>query len=117
MRTYSTSPGFSQGRAPEIGTDHAGDEPDRLYQRATKGVKMTRTIFFYAPGKSEKELFAYDEYDSLGSGIYYTDDPLVFERYNVLEDAKKVAEEHKLTVYLVRITKNDDGHRIEVEEA
>jgi hypothetical protein len=78
---------------------------------------MAQTIFFYAPGKSEKELFAYDEYDSRGSGIYYTGDPLMFERYNVLKDAEKVAKEYSLTVYLVEITKDGEEHRIKIEEA
>jgi hypothetical protein len=78
---------------------------------------MTRTNFFYVPGKSEKELFAYDEYDSQGSGIYYTDDPLMFERYNVLDDAEKVAREYNLTVYLVEIMKDGEGHRIKIDEA
>ena len=65
---------------------------------------MTRTNFFYAVGKSETELFAYDEYDSQGSGIYFTDDAYMYERWNILDDAIAFAKEKKLNVYLVEIT-------------
>jgi len=42
---------------------------------------MTRTNLFYAVGKSETELFAYDEYDSRGSGVYFTGDTLMYEQW------------------------------------
>ena len=68
---------------------------------------MMRVNFFYAVGKSETELFAYDEYDSKGSGIYFTGDALMYERWNILEEAIETAKKHKLKVYLVEIRTKD----------
>ena len=81
---------------------------------------MTRTNLFYAAGKSETELFAYDEYDSQGSGIYFTDDAYMYERWNILDDAIAFAKEKNLNVYLVEITTSapallDLCHTITVE--
>ena len=83
---------------------------------------MTRTNFFYTVGKSETELFAYDEYDSKGSGIYFTGDALMYERWNILEEAIETAKKYKLKVYLVEIQANDPpildlapDHRITID--
>ena len=38
---------------------------------------MTRTKLVYLLGKNEKELLAYDEYDSEGSGKWFTDNPVM----------------------------------------
>jgi hypothetical protein len=76
---------------------------------------MTRTNLFYAIGKNETELFAYDEYDSRGSGIYFTDDALMYERWNILDQAEAEAEKTGLKVYLVEITEKDGGHTVTVE--
>ena len=42
---------------------------------------MIRTKLIYLVGKSEKELLAYDEYDSKGSGKWFTDNPIMAEEY------------------------------------
>jgi hypothetical protein len=34
-------------------------------------------------GKSEKELLAYDEYDSEGSGKWFTDNPIMANEYYI----------------------------------
>ena len=74
-----------------------------------------KTCQFYAVGKSENELLAYDEYDSWGSGRYFTDDVLMCDRYNY-SDAKEKTEGKGLNVYLVTITKNETSHKIEISE-
>jgi hypothetical protein len=76
---------------------------------------MTRTNLFYAIGKSETELFAYDEYDSRGSGIYFTNDVLMYERWNVWDQAEGEAKKNDLKVYLVEITEKDGEHTVTVE--
>jgi hypothetical protein len=63
---------------------------------------MDRTCVFYAVGKSNFELRAYDEYDSQGSGLYWTDDLLMIERYTHIE-ALKEAFELKVAMYIVEI--------------
>ena len=74
-----------------------------------------KTCQFYAVGKSEKELLAHDEYDSWGSGRYYTDDVLMCNRYTYSE-AEREKESKCLNVYLVTITKNEESHEIEIDE-
>lgn len=68
---------------------------------------MTRTTLFYAIGKSETELYAYDEDDSRGDGVYFTDDNRLYERYSNLDKALETAKERGLNVYLVEIRMND----------
>jgi hypothetical protein len=81
-----------------------------------KGRAMTKPIcLFYALGKSEKELLAADEYDSQGDGWYFTDDPLMWERYIITAEAEAAAKVMNLTVYLVEIEKDGDAHRIRIE--
>ena len=75
---------------------------------------VARTCQFYAAGKSEKELLAYDEYDS-GSGRYFTDDAYMCDRYGY-ETAEEVAENKKLKVYLVTITKTGKNRKVEIDE-
>jgi len=57
---------------------------------------MTRTKLVYLLGKNEKELLAYDEYDSEGSGKWFTDNPAMANEYNLgqaVEAADKSMEE------------------------
>jgi hypothetical protein len=72
---------------------------------------------FYALGKSEKELDAYDEYDSWGSGRYFTDDVMMCERYTYSE-AEERQKEKGLKIFLVTITKDGKSkpYKIEVGE-
>ena len=54
---------------------------------------MKRTKLIYLLGKSENELLAYDEYDSEGSGKWFTDDPIMaMEHYcrSACEEAAKL---------------------------
>ena len=77
--------------------------------------KAAKTCQFYAVGKSEKELLAYDEYDSMGSGEYFTDDVLMCNRYTYSEaDAEK--DNNGLKIYLVTITKIGNSHKLEISE-
>jgi hypothetical protein len=70
-----------------------------------------KTCQFYAVGKSENELSAYDEYDSWGSGHYFTDDVLMCDRYTFSE-AEAEKEKRGLKIYLVTITKNEKSQKI-----
>jgi hypothetical protein len=73
-----------------------------------KGIP-THTEFFCA------ELYAYDEYDSWGSGQYFTDDVFMCGRY-ICPEAEKSAREKGLKIFLVTITKKNGEHKIEVAE-
>jgi hypothetical protein len=75
----------------------------------------TKTCQFYAIGKSETKLYAYDEYDSRGSGQYFTDDVFMCGRY-ICSEAEKSAKEKGLNIFLVTITKKNGAHKIEVAE-
>ena len=70
---------------------------------------------FYAVGKSEKELRAYDEYDSQGSGLYFTDDALMCERY-LAQQAMQIANEKKLKTFEVIIGKAGNEYDIKLSE-
>lgn len=64
---------------------------------------------FYAVGREtagKREFLSYDEYDSKGSGMYYSDDLLMCERYNFGE-AEELAEKEGHKIYLVTIEKTD----------
>jgi hypothetical protein len=67
-----------------------------------------KTCQFYAVGPDKKNLLAYDEYDSEGGGFYYTDDLLMIERYTC-KKSKIRAKEKDTNVWLVTISKEDDG--------
>ena len=60
---------------------------------------MRRTKLIYLLGKSENELLAYDEYDSKGSGKWFTDNPVMAEEY-YCQRACEEAEKHGLDVYM-----------------
>ncbi|GHU17839.1 hypothetical protein FACS1894163_09220 [Spirochaetia bacterium] len=82
-----------------------------------KRCGMTKPIcLFYALGKSETELLASDEYDSEGNGWFLTDDPLMWERYIITDEAEATAKKLNLKVYIVEIEKDGDAHRIRIEE-
>ena len=74
-----------------------------------------RTCTFYAVGASKKALRAYDEYDSKGSGLYYTDDVFMCDRHTAGQ-ARAIALSQKLNVYYVEIHKTDEIHTIEISE-
>jgi hypothetical protein len=76
---------------------------------------VQKTCQFYALGKSEKKLLAYDEYDSRGSGRYYTDDVYMCDRYTYSE-AVEEAKKRNLKIYLVTITAENSEHKSEIGE-
>ena len=78
-----------------------------------KAKPETRTCSFYAVGKSQKKLLAYDELDSWGDGSYFSDDVYMCDRYNAME-ALSIAQEKKMKYYLVEITKTSNKHKIEI---
>ncbi|GHV78763.1 hypothetical protein AGMMS49944_05540 [Spirochaetia bacterium] len=69
---------------------------------------------FYTLGKSEKELYAYDEYDSWGSGRYFTDDVMMCDRYTYSE-AEKEQNDKGLKIFLVTITKDGKLNTCKIE--
>jgi hypothetical protein len=73
-----------------------------------------RVCQFYALGKSEKELYAYDEYDSWGSGRYSTDDVMMCERYTYSE-AEERQKENGLKIFLVTITKDEKANTCKIK--
>jgi hypothetical protein len=54
---------------------------------------------------------AYDEYDSVGSGIYFTDDLIMIERYTLSEAKNRVAKKiySALNIYFVEIDNYENG--------
>jgi|GEM_PF-3800292 len=75
---------------------------------------MNEVCTFYAIGKSQKELLAYDgSYD--GEGYFYTDDLFLCRRYNKNE-AFIAALEMKFKFFLVEITKTDGNYKKEISE-
>jgi len=72
---------------------------------------VIRTKLIYLVGKSEKELLAYDEYDSKGSGEWYTDNPIMAEEY-YCQQACEEAEERGLDVFLWEIAYNAEEKKI-----
>ena len=73
-----------------------------------------RICCFYATGKTEKELLAYDEYDSNGDGRYFTDDTYMCDRY-VYSEAQKIAKELNLNVFIVTITAIGKNKKTEID--
>ena len=76
---------------------------------------MIRTKLIYLLGKNEKELLAYDEYDSEGSGRWFTDNPIMANEYycqGACEDAEKLG----LDVFLWEITFDNSEKKIIKEE-
>jgi len=79
---------------------------------------MKRTKLVYLVGKSEKELLAYDEYDAEGSGLWYTDKPILAEEYNCSRSCEEVIRyrNEKLKVFLWEITYDVDKKEIIKED-
>jgi hypothetical protein len=76
---------------------------------------MTRTKLVYLLGKSENELLAYDEYDSKGSGKWFTENPIMAEEYNC-QRACEDAEKEGLDVYLWEVTYDVNEKKIKKGE-
>ena len=76
---------------------------------------MKRTKLIYLVGKSEKELLAYDEYDSEGSGKWFTDNPIMANEY-YCQGACEEAEKKGLDVYMREVTFDTNEKKITKEE-
>jgi hypothetical protein len=76
---------------------------------------MTRTKLVHLLGRNENELLAYDEYDSEGSGKWFTDNPIMAEEYNC-QRACEDAEKEGLNVYLWEVTYDSNEKQIIKEE-
>ena len=76
---------------------------------------MIRTKLIYLLGKSENELLAYDEYDSRGSGKWFTDNPVMAEEY-YCQQACEAAEKEGLDVFLWEVSYDPDKRKIIKEE-
>ena len=76
---------------------------------------MTRTKLIYLLGRNKNELLAYDEYDSEGSGKWFTDNPMMAEEY-YCQRACEEAEKEGLNVYLWEVTYNVNEKKILKEE-
>ena len=75
----------------------------------------TQTCTFYAVGKSEKELLAHDEYDSHGSGRYFTGDLFMCIRY-LWGEAYNISNREKLIRYDITITKTGKQYDFNVRD-
>jgi hypothetical protein len=75
---------------------------------------MKRTKLIYLLGRSENELLAYDEYDSKGSGKWFTDTPIMAKEY-YCQQACEEAEKERLDVYLWEVTYDIDEKKITKE--
>ena len=65
---------------------------------------MKRTKLVYLLGKNEKELLADDEYDSEGSGEWFTDNPIMANEYNFDQAVCKRDGKDGLDVYMWEVT-------------
>ena len=72
---------------------------------------MKRTKLIYLLGKSEKELLAYDEYDSEGSGKWFTDNPVMAEEY-YCQRACEEAEKEGLDIFMWEVTYDSNEKKI-----
>ena len=77
---------------------------------------MKRTKLVYLLGKNEKELLAYDEYDSEGSGKWFTDNPIMANEYNFEQAVQEGAEKEGLDVYMWEVTYDANENKIIKEE-
>jgi len=77
---------------------------------------MRRTCQFYAIGgfihdENNFWFLSYDEYDSKGSGLYFTNDLLMCNRYNLPEAEQivysKILDEKYYNIYLITIIKDE----------
>ena len=75
---------------------------------------MVRKNSFYALGKSEEELLAYDELDSNGSGDWFTNNLMMVWRYRykdaIFESSEKL--HLHLKVYLVEVEYDVDSDTV-----
>jgi len=76
---------------------------------------MKRTKLVYMLGRNEKELLAYDEYDSEGSGKWFTDNPIMANEYYIQQAIDEGIEEG-LDVYMWEVTYDTDEKKIVKEE-
>ena len=77
---------------------------------------MKRTKLVYLLGKNEKELLAYDEYDSEGSGKWFTDNPVMANEYDLGQAAYERAEKEGLNIYMWEVTYDTNEKKIVKEE-
>ena len=77
---------------------------------------MKRTKLVYLLGKNEKELLAYDEYDSQGSGKWFTDNPIMANEYNFIQAVCEGAEKEELDVYMWEVIYDTNEKKIIKEE-
>jgi hypothetical protein len=77
---------------------------------------MKRTKLVYLLGKNEKELLAYDEYDSEGSGNWFTDNPIMANEYNYEQAVLERSEKEGLDVYMWEVTYDTTEKKIIKEE-
>jgi hypothetical protein len=77
---------------------------------------MKRTKLIYLLGRNEKELLANDEYDSEGSGKWFTDNPIMANEYNYQQAVCEDAEKEALDVYMWEVTYDTDEKKIIKEE-
>jgi hypothetical protein len=77
---------------------------------------MKRTKLVYLLGKNEKELLAYDEYDSEGSGKWFTDNPIMANEYNFEQAVCEGAAKEGLDVYMWEATYDTNEKKIVKEE-
>ncbi|MDR1858840.1 MAG: hypothetical protein LBQ69_05170 [Treponema sp.] len=77
---------------------------------------MKRTKLVYLLGRNEKELLAYDEYDSEGSGKWFTDNPIMANEYNFEQAVYEGAAKEGLDVYMWEVTYDTNERKIIKEE-
>jgi len=77
---------------------------------------MKRTKLVYLLGRNEKELLAYDEYDSEGSGEWYTDNPIMANEYNYQQAVCEGSEQKGLDVYMWEVTYDTNEKKVIKEE-
>jgi len=63
-------------------------------------------------GRNEKELLAYDEYDSKGSGEWFTDNPIMANEYNYHQAVCEASEQKGLDIYFWEATYDTDEKKI-----
>jgi hypothetical protein len=77
---------------------------------------MKRTKLVYLLGRNEKELLAYDEYDSKGSGKWFTDNPIMANEYYIVQAINEAVENEGLDVYMWEATYDTNEKKIIKEE-
>ena len=77
---------------------------------------MIRTKLVYMLGRNEKELLAYDEYDSEGSGKWFTDNPIMANEYTYEQAVCAGAEKEGLGVYMWEVTYDTSENKIIKQE-